>query len=209
MWSKRLGVRNVFAVNDGELYGKGIADVFEASARRMGLRITANERFDGKQPDQRSVLTKIRDSDADFVYIGATVETGVPLIIRQMPEAGLVAPRVRVMGPDGLLQEPLLKGATCDAVVPTDLQVTTPGLPFERKTGIGATTYADYKRRFGVEPTAFALYAAEAGRVAIEGIRRAAAELDRTSELADRRDAMRRAIAATRNFNGINGTWSF
>ena len=126
-----------------------------------------------------------------------------------MAEARLVVPRVRVMGPDGLLQETLLKGATCDAVVATDLRVTFPGLPFERMTGVGATTYADYKRRFGVEPTAFALYAAEAARLAVEGIRRAAAEVDLTSDLTDKRDAVRRAIAATRNFKGINGTWSF
>ena len=70
-------------------------------------------------------------------------------------------------------------------------------------------TYADYKRRFGEEPTTFALYSVEAGRVAIDGIRRAASELDRTRDLSDKRDAVRRAVAATRDFDGINGTWSF
>src|SRR5262245_37055645 len=166
VWAKRLGAKKVFLLNDGELYGRGIADVFEASARRIGLAITANESFDGKQPDQRSMMTKIRDSGADFVYLGAAVEPGAPLIIRRMLEAGLVAPRVRVMGPDGLLQDTLLKAATCDAAVATDLRVTIPGLPLEKMTGVGATTYADYKQRFGVEPTSFALYAAEAARVA-------------------------------------------
>jgi branched-chain amino acid transport system substrate-binding protein len=152
---------------------------------------------------------KIRDSDADLVYMGGIVETGAPLIIRQMLETGLVAPRARFMGPDGMLQETLLRDATCDAAMATDVRVTIPGLPFEKMTGTGARTYADYKNRFGVEPTAFALYATEAARVAIDGIRRAAAELDRISDLTEKRDAVRRAIAATRNFDGINGTWSF
>src|SRR6476660_7725898 len=31
-WAKRLGVKKVFILNDQELYGKGIADVFEATA---------------------------------------------------------------------------------------------------------------------------------------------------------------------------------
>lgn len=208
-WAKRLGARRVFILNDGELYGRGIADVFEVSAKRIGLEIKANETIDWTQPDQRSVLGKIRASGADLIYMGGVVGTGAPLIIRQMQEAGLVAPRVRFMGPDGLLQETLLKGATCEAALATDLRVTIPGLPFDKMTGVGARTYADYKGRFGAEPTAFALYAAEAGRVAIDGIRRAAAELDSTSNLADKRDAVRRAIAATRNFDGINGTWSF
>src|SRR5262249_47837912 len=33
-WAKRLGARKVFILNDGELYGRGVADVFEASAKR-------------------------------------------------------------------------------------------------------------------------------------------------------------------------------
>ena len=208
-WAKRLGVRKVFVLNDGELYGRGIADVFEASAKRIGLKIAANETIDWTKRDQRPLLTKIGDSGADLVYMGGVVETGAPGIIRQMREAGLVAPRVRFMGPDGLLQDTLLKDATCDAAIATELRVTIPGLPFEKMTGVGSRTYADYKSRFGAEPTAFALYAAEAARVAIDGIRRAAAELDRASTVTDKRDAVRNAIAATRNFDGVYGTWSF
>src|SRR5262245_25052959 len=185
-WAKRLRAKKVFVSNDGELYGRGIADVFETIAERIGLGIVANETFDWKQQDQRPLLARIRDSGADLVYMGAAVETGAPLIIRQMREAGLIAPRMRVMGPDGLLQDTLLKGATCEAAMARDLRVTIPGLPFEQMTGVGAKTYAEYKRKFSAEPTAFALYAAEAGRVAIDGIRRAAAELDRASNIADK-----------------------
>jgi branched-chain amino acid transport system substrate-binding protein len=209
IWAKRRGAQKVFVLNDGELYGRGIADVFEASAKRIGLRVLANESIDWTRTDQLPALTRIRDSGADLIYMGGSVDTGAPAIIRQMQEAGLVAARVRFMGPDGLLQETLLKSATCEAAIAADLRVTIPGLPFERMTGVGARTYADYRRRFGVEPTAFALYGAEAGRLAIDGIRRAAAELDRASSVTEKRDAVRRAIAATRNFDGINGTWSF
>ena len=208
-WAKHLGAKKVFVLSDGQLYGKGIADVFEASAKRIGLGIMANESIEFQQPDQRSVLAKIRDSGADMVYMGGVVGSGAPSVIRQMLDAGLVAPRVRFMGPDGLLQEALLRDATCDAAMATAVRVTIPGLPFEKMTGTGARTYADYKRRFGVEPTAFALYAVEAGRVGIDGIRRAAAELERTSDVTDKRDAVRRAVAATRDFDSINGTWSF
>ena len=209
VWAKHLGAKKVFVVNDGELYGRGIANIFEASAKRMGLGIVANETFDWRGQDHRALLSKIRDSGADLVYLGAAVETGAPLLIRQLVEADLVAPRVRIMGPDGLLQDSLLRGATCASAMAADLRLTFPGLPFAKMTGAGHRTYADYKRRFGEVPTAFALYAVEAGRVAIEGIRRAASELDRTSNLSDKRDAVRKAVAATKNFDGINGTWSF
>ena len=80
------------------------------------------------------------------------------------------------MGPDGLLEEEVLKGATCDAALATDMRITFASLPFEKMKGIGAKTYENYKKKYGKEPTAYALYAAEAARIAIDGIKRAAAD---------------------------------
>jgi branched-chain amino acid transport system substrate-binding protein len=113
------------------------------------------------------------------------------------------------MGPDGLFVDELLTGATCAAAAATEVRVTFPGVPPETMQGTGAATYELYKKTFGTEPTAFALYAVEAARVVVEGIRRAAAEIGRASSVTDRREAVRQAIATTRNFEGINGTWSF
>jgi len=208
-WAKRLGAKKVYILNDQELYGKGIADVFEVMAKKLGLPVVANEGIDWKQPDQKPVLTKIRASGADLVYMGGVIETGAQVVIRQMKEVGLVAPRVRFVGPDGLLEEELLKGATCDAALATEMRVTFAGLPFEKMRGVGAKTYETYKSKFGKEPTAYALYAAEAGRVAIEGIRRAAPAIEKAKDVTEKREAVRKAIAATKNFDGINGKWNF
>ena len=119
-WAKRLGVKKVYILNDQELYGKGIADVFEATAKKIGLAVVANEGIDWKQPDQKPILTKVRASGADLVYLGGVIETGAQVVIRQMKEVGLVAPRTRFMGPDGLLEEELLKGARLDDAAQID-----------------------------------------------------------------------------------------
>src|SRR5881409_3285026 len=208
-WAKRLGAKKVYVLNDQELYGKGIADVFEATAKRIGLAIVANEGIDWKQPDQKPVLTKVRASGADLVYMGGVIETGAQVIIRQMKEVGLTAPRTRFLGPDGLLEEELLKGATCDAALGTDMRVTFAGLPFEKMRGVGAKTYETYKAKFSKEPTSYALYAAEGGRVIIDAIRRTAPQLERAKDVTEKREALRKAIASTKNFEGINGKWSF
>src|SRR5258705_10359275 len=119
-WPKRLGVKKVFILNDQELYGKGIADVFEETAKKIGLTVVSNEGIDWKQPDQKPILTKVRASGADLVYLGGVIETGAQVIIRQMKQVGVPAPRTRFMGPDGLLEEELLKGATCEAALATE-----------------------------------------------------------------------------------------
>ena len=183
-WAKHLGVKN-------------------------GLPVVANEGIDWKQPDQKPVLTKVRASGADLVYLGGVIETGAQVIIRQMKEVGLTAPRTRFMGPDGLLEEELLKGATCDAALGTEMRITFAGLPFEKMRGVGAKTYETYKAKYGKEPTSYALYAAEGTRVIIDAIKRAAPTIEKAKDVAEKREAVRKAIASTKNFEGINGKWSF
>jgi branched-chain amino acid transport system substrate-binding protein len=141
--------------------------------------------------------------------MGGVVDSGAPVILRQMKEVGLVAPRTRFIGPDGLFEEEVLKGATCDAALKTDMRVTFASLPFEKMKGAGASTYENYKKKFGKEPTAYALYSTEAARIAIEGVKRAAAEIDKAKDITAKREAVRKAIAGIREFEGLNGKWSF
>jgi branched-chain amino acid transport system substrate-binding protein len=208
-WALAQGHKEVFILNDQELYGKGIADVFEATAKNIGLKVAGNEGIDFKQPDQKPILTKIRASGADLVYMGGVVETGAQVVIRQMMDLGLVAPKVKFMGPDGLYEEELLKGATCDAALAVDMRVTFASLPFEQMKGVGAKTYEAYKAKFGKEPTAYALYSTEAARVGLDAIKRAASEIDTATTIEAKREAVRKAVAETHDFDGINGKWSF
>ena len=155
------------------------------------------------------MLTKVRASGADLVYLGGVIETGAQVIIRQMKEVGLAAPRTRFMGPDGLLEEELLKGATCESAMAVEARVTFAGLPFEKMRGVGAKTYETYKAKYGKEPTSYALYAAEGTRVIIDAVKRASSAIEKAKDPTEKREALRKAIASTKNFEGINGKWSF
>jgi branched-chain amino acid transport system substrate-binding protein len=209
-WAKQRGHKKVFIIHDQELYGKGIADVFADTAKKIGIQVAGIEGIDYKQPDQKPVLTKARATGADLVYMGGVVDTGAPIVIRQMKDLGLVAGRgVKFIGPDGLLETEVLKGATCDASMAVDMRITFASLPFEKLKGIGAKTYETYKTRYKIEPTAYALYSVEAARIAIEGIKRAAADIEKAKDVKDKREAVRKAIAGIRDYEGLNGKWSF
>ncbi|HUK08606.1 MAG TPA: branched-chain amino acid ABC transporter substrate-binding protein [Stellaceae bacterium] len=199
-WAKKLGHKKVYILNDQELYGKGIADVFETEAKKIGLEVLGNEGIDYKQPDQKPVLTKIRASGADLVYMGAVVETGAQTIIRQMKDLGMLSPKVDFMGPDGLYEDELLKAATCDAALGVDMHITFASLPFEQMKGKGGEVYKAYKAKYNIEPTSYALYSWEAASVVIDAIKRAGVK---------DREKIRAAIAATKDFDGLNGKWSF
>src|SRR5207244_5120051 len=111
--------------------------------------------------------------------------------------------------PDRHLEEELLRGATCDAALATDMRITFAGVPFEKMRGVGAKTYETYKTKYGKEPTSYALYAAEGTRVIIDAIRKSASALDAAKDITAKREVVRKAIASTKNFEGINGKWSF
>jgi branched-chain amino acid transport system substrate-binding protein len=117
-----------------------------------------------------------------------------------MKDLGMVAPKVSFMGPDGLFEEELLKAATCDAAMGVNMHITFASLPFEHMTGKGGEIYKLYKDRYKIEPTSYALYSWEAAEVAIDGIKRAGVK---------DREKIRAAIAGTKDFNGLNGKWSF
>ena len=112
----------------------------------------------------------------------------------------MVAPKVSFMGPDGLYQEELLKAATCDAAIGINMRITFASLPFEQMVGKGGEIYKLYKERYKIEPTSYALYSWEAAEVIIQAIKRANAK---------DREKIRAAIAATKDFDGLNGKWRF
>ncbi len=199
-WAKKMGHKKVFILDDQELYGKGIADVFDAEAKKIGLQVAGHEGIDWKQPDQKPVLTKIKATGADLVYMGGVIETGVQPVIRQMKDLGMVMPKVRFMGADGFFEDELFKGATCEAVEAVGFRMTFASLPFEQLTGAGGKAYKMYKEKFKIEPTSYALYAYDAARIAIEAVKRA----DKKD-----REAIRKAGFGIRGFEGINGKFNF
>ena len=79
--------------------------------------------------------------------------------------------------------------------------MTFGGLPPDQLTGPGARFVENYKKRFGGEPEAYAIYGYEAGMVALEAIRRAGVK---------DREAILQACLAIKDFDqGALGTWSF
>src|SRR6187549_1133755 len=45
-WAKKLGLNKVFILDDREVYGKGIADLFQARAEEIGLKVLGHEGID-------------------------------------------------------------------------------------------------------------------------------------------------------------------
>jgi branched-chain amino acid transport system substrate-binding protein len=193
-WAHSLGVKSVYILDDKELYGRGIATVFEKSCQERKIEIKGHEGIDPKAPDFRAVVNKIRESGAELVYFGGTTQNGSGKMAKDLREGGSGA---LFMGPDATKEDAFLQAAGPAA---EGALVTLGGLPPEKMNDEARAWFARYRKRYQSEPEAYAIYAYEATKVVLRGI-----------ELAGSKDRVkiREAIMSTKDYPGLLGTWSF
>lgn len=193
-WAQSLGVKSVYILDDKELYGKGIATVFEDACKKRGLAVRGHEGIDPKAPDYRAVVNKIRESGAELVYFGGTTQNGSGKLVKDLRDGGCNA---LFMGPDATKEDAFLQAAGPAA---NGALVTLGGLPPEKMNEEARAWFARYRQRYQSEPEAYAIYAYEATKVTLRGIERAGTK-DRAR--------IREAIMGTKDYSGVLGTWSF
>jgi branched-chain amino acid transport system substrate-binding protein len=194
-WAKQLGANTVFVLDDAGLYGKGIADVFEAKAKELGLQVLGHESVDGATADYRALAAKVADMKPDLIYFGGILAPNVIEPWKNIRSAGYTG---KMMGPDGFLGDDFF--AAVGASLAEGAYVTGSGVPFDQLTGKGADWYKNYKAKFKAEPELYAVYGYEAANVALAAINRVCKK---------NRASIRDAIFATKDFDGALGTWSF
>ncbi|NBX25206.1 MAG: branched-chain amino acid ABC transporter substrate-binding protein [Planctomycetes bacterium] len=195
-WAKELGCTSVYLLDDRELYGKGIADVFEKRAKELGLRVLGREGIDPKASNYKALANKIKASGADLVYYGGTTQTNAGQIAKDLRSAGVTS---KYMVPDGCFEEAFILAAGAENLEGRTF-ITFGGLPANQLQGRGAKFREAYIARYRVEPEAYALYGYEAGRVLLDAVKRAKAKT---------REGVLEAVRSTRDFEGALGTWSF
>lgn len=195
-WAKEMGVKSVFILHDGELYGKGIARIFKQSAEKIGLSVVGYEEISPKASNYKSLAVKIKQKNPDLIYFGGTTQTNAGQIAKDMRSGGVNA---KYMVPDGCFENAFIEAAGKDALEGNTF-ITFGGVPPDQLTGKGKEFYESYKKKFNTEPEAYSTYGYEAASAAIDAIKRAGKK-DRAEIVA--------AAAATKDFEGLLGRWSF
>ncbi|TMC44303.1 MAG: branched-chain amino acid ABC transporter substrate-binding protein [Chloroflexi bacterium] len=197
VWAKDLGAKKVYIVHDTQLYGKGIADVFRAKAKDLGLTEAGYEGAE-KADNYRALANKIKDSGADFVYYGGIVDNNPAVLLKDIRS---VLPSIKFMGPDGINCAEFLKeaGPAADA----NVYSTFGGVPPEKYTGKAADWLKAYNAKYGAgSPDPYAIYGYEAAKVVLAAIAAAGDKAnDRATVLAN--------VMGTKNYDGVLGKWSF
>lgn len=194
-WAKKLGARRVYILDDTELYGRGVANMFEQEAKRIGLTVVGRDGIDGKAQDYAALANKIKATRPNLIYYGGITQNNAGQLLKDIRKAGI---RATFMGADGILEEAFIQAAGAD--VANGVLATVGGTPRNSLPAAGRQFYVDYKKKFGSDPEAYAIYAYEAASVALAAVNKVCAK-DRA--------AIVDAIAGTKNFRGVLGNWSF
>lgn len=199
-WAKDLGATKAYVLDDTQVYGKGLARSWAISAAKIGIQVVSpnatSEGFDAKATDYAALAQKVKDSGADFIYIGSITGQNTGKLWKDLRAA---MPDIKIMSGDGVFEEAWYDGAG-EAGNGTYLTFGGVG-PNEQTSEAGKKWVADYKAAHdGDDPPVYGIYGAAAAQVALDALNRASVKNDRYEVL--------KAVFATSDFDSYLGTFS-
>lgn len=206
--SSQLGVKSVYILDDQQLYGKGVADVFEKTAKSLGMNVLGHEGIDTKASDYKALMTKISTSNngnpPDGIFVGMVIDSNATQLLKDKVAIMGDNTKVKFMGPDGIQTQAMIDGAGKD--IAEGIYASVAGLAFpDALTDAGKKFVSDYEAKYGKLTEPYSIYGYEDMNVLLQAIENVCASGGDPSN----RKAVRDAVFAIKDFNGVLGTWSF
>jgi len=177
--------------DQAEPYSSGLADYFGKAFEAMGGKVAARLSFNAANLEISSQLQTIKGAEPQIIYLPGYYNSVAP-IIRKAREAGITAPFI---GGDGWDSAELAKNAG-DAI--NGNFFSNHYAPEEPRPEV-KNFVEKYKAEFGATPDGLAALGYDAALVLFDA-------MDRAKSLSG--PDLRDAIAATKNFTGVTGTFS-
>jgi branched-chain amino acid transport system substrate-binding protein len=168
-FKEKLGATKIFILDDKELYGKGVADAFEGFAPDNGLEVVGHEGWNPQDPNYRALMTKIKASGADGIYIGGVSTNNGGQLMKDKVDVVGDNDAVKVMVSDGFVLSSLFEEAGADVV--EGAIGTAPTQPPSNLSGAGAQFVSDLEAKLGVDNLeVYTTYAAASAQVLVAAI---------------------------------------
>jgi len=159
IWSKTLGYKKVFVLNDKQTYGFGVATTYRNAAKKLGIKVVGFQGWDAKASSYEALATAIKASGAQAVFLGGIAcNNGAKL----MQDIKAVAPKIQLQMPDGF-SDPGANGAVGNGAF-----ISVAGEPPNKLTGAGAQFVKSFGKQIGTVPNPYAAYGAQAMEVMLQ-----------------------------------------
>ncbi len=176
-------------IDNSSDYSKGLADFFKKSFIANGGSIVAEEAYLQKDTDFKAVLTKIKATNPELIYVPGYYEE-VGKIIKQARELGITVP---IVGGDGWDSPKLPEIAGAEALNNTFF---TNHYSPDSDSAESKAFVAAFEKEYNQKPDAPAVLGYDALKLMVDAIKRAgAADPAKVSK----------ALAETKSFNAVTG----
>jgi branched-chain amino acid transport system substrate-binding protein len=168
---KALGVRRLYVLDDQGPFEVPLAELVVSDAERAGVTVASHDSLDMTATTASTNFSgevgKVAESGAQAVYFAGGTGTGTLALWRQLHSADS---RLLLLGSSDMVNSSFTSEIG-EAAASTYL--TTPILPANLYPRPAAEVLQAYRRQFGGDPSAYALYGYEAMSVALLAIREA------------------------------------
>jgi branched-chain amino acid transport system substrate-binding protein len=198
-----LGLTKAATIHDGSAYAEALQEVFHDEFIALGGEVVTRQAVQKQQTDMRSVLTAVANSQPapEVIYYPIFTAEGGFITAQSREVAGLED--VVLMGSDGMFSTDMVRAAGPAAL---DMYLSSPN--FSAFQEGYADLLAKYEARFGVKPPqAFHAHGYDATNILFDAIEQVAVEGE-DGTLYVPKGALRDAIYATQDFQGVTGMLS-
>jgi branched-chain amino acid transport system substrate-binding protein len=162
-----LNVKKVYILDDSGAYGVGIANTFEAQAKKNGIEVLGHDQLNPLEADYNTLLIKVKGVNPEAFYYGGSALTATKLA----KQSYQIIPDVIKAGGDGVYSAALLKGAGFPAMQGWYATIAAPYLAENPAVQPWIKTFTE---KYGVGPSSYAFTAYDCTLVALDAIKRVA-----------------------------------
>jgi branched-chain amino acid transport system substrate-binding protein len=194
--AQALNVKKIYVLDDSGAYGVGMANAFEAQAKKNGMEVLGHDQLNPLEADYTTLLTKMKSVAPDALYFGGSALTGTKVA----KQAYDIVPNIIKAGGDGVYSSALLKGVGFPAMQGWYVTIAA---PFIAENPTVQPWIKRFTEKYGLGPSSYAFTAYDATLVALDAIKRVA-----ESGAPVTRSAVRDAIQAAK-VDTLQGIVSF
>ena len=168
---RALGVKRLYVLDDQGPFEVPLAELVAGDAERAGIKVEAHDSLDMTAATASTSFSgevaKVGESGAQAVFFAGGTEASTVALWRQLHSA---TPKLLLLGSSDMVNASFTSEIGPAA---TSTYLTTPILPVRLYPSAAARVLDTYRRRFGGEGGAYALYGYEAMSVVLLAIREA------------------------------------
>jgi ABC-type branched-subunit amino acid transport system substrate-binding protein/streptogramin lyase len=195
LMARRLGVTRLYVLDDGDLYGVGLAATVRETAGKLGLAVAGSGRWDARDRRYGELARRIERSGADGVFLGGYSFNNGAALLRDL--RAVLGPRIPILAPDGFSEfRDIIEQAGTDA---EGLYASVASFPPSRLPPTGREFAEAFREAVGGDVDPYSITTAQAVEVLLAAI----ASSDGT------RASVTERLLEVRTTDGILGSFEF